>query len=151
MYPLGAEGSRVQGLTGEGGAKTLPASSIRRAGPLHGPHNDAVVPPLPDKEPNVISARKLCLLSVPAIAAVSLTVGTGVAVADDDGYLAQIKKIGLTGDSTALIQLGHLICADRANGDTPDQLAQVVQKQNPGISLSDATGVVSAAESNYCP
>ena len=99
----------------------------------------------------MISARKLYLLSAPAIVAAALTAGTGVAVADDDGYLAQIKKIGLTGDSTALIQLGHLICVDRANGDTPDQLAQVVQKQNPGISLSDATGVVSAAESNYCP
>jgi hypothetical protein len=99
----------------------------------------------------VISARKLYLLTAPAIIATTLTVGTGVAVADDDGYLAQIKKIGLTGDPTGLIQLGHLICADRANGDTPDQLAQVVQKQNPGISLGDATGVVSAAESNYCP
>ncbi len=99
----------------------------------------------------MISARKLCLLSVPAIAAVSLTVGTGVAAADDDGYLAQIHKIGLTGDKDSLIQLGHLICADRSAGETPDQLAQVVQSKNPGISLSDATGVVSAAESNYCP
>ncbi|MCV7167730.1 DUF732 domain-containing protein [Mycobacterium stomatepiae] len=99
-----------------------------------------------------MSARKLFLVSAPAIAvAGALTVGTGIAVADDDGYLAQIHKIGLTGDSTGLIQLGHLICADRANGETPDQLAQVVQSKNPGISLSDATGVVSAAESNYCP
>ncbi len=99
----------------------------------------------------MISARKLCLLSVPAIAAVSLTMGTGIAVADDDSYLAQIHKIGLTGDKDALIQLGHLICADRSAGETPDQLAQVVQSKNPGISLADATGVVSAAESNYCP
>lgn len=71
--------------------------------------------------------------------------------ADDDAYLAQIHKIGLTGDKDGLIQLGHLICADRSAGETPDQLAQVVQSKNPGISLSDATGVVSAAESNYCP
>jgi hypothetical protein len=129
----------------------LRASSIWRASPLRGQHNDAVDPTPQNKEPTVISARKLYLLTAPAIIATTLTVGTGIAVADDDGYLAQIKKIGLTGDPTGLIQLGHLICADRANGDTPDQLAQVVQKQNPGISLSDATGVVSAAESNYCP
>lgn len=99
----------------------------------------------------MISARKLYLLSAPAIVAAALTVGTGVAVADDDSYLAQIHKIGLTGDKDALIQLGHLICADRSAGETPDQLAQVVQSKNPGISLSDATGVVSAAESAYCP
>ena len=75
----------------------------------------------------MISPRKLYLLSAPAIVAAALTVGTGVAVADDDSYLAQIHKIGLTGDKDSLIQLGHLICADRSAGETPDQLAQVVQ------------------------
>ncbi len=80
----------------------------------------------------MISARKLYLLSVPAIAAISLTAGTGVAVADDDSYLAQIHKIGLTGDKDTLIQLGHLICADRSAGETPDQLAQVVQSKTRG-------------------
>ncbi len=93
----------------------------------------------------MISARQLSFLIAPALVAAALTFGTGIAVADDDSYLAQIHKIGLTGDKDSLI------FADRSAGETPDQMAQVVQSKNPGINLSDATGVVSAAESNYCP
>jgi Protein of unknown function (DUF732) len=134
----------------------LPASAIHRAVPLRGQHNDAVAPHLPDKEPIVISARKLCLLSVPAIAAVALTAGTGVAVADDDAYLAQLKKIGVSwpsGDDYKLISLGHAICSDRVAGKTPDALAGDVQStlSGGGFSYNDATAIVSAAESNYCP
>jgi hypothetical protein len=136
--------------------RAAPASAIRRAHRLRGQHNDAVATPLPDKEPIVISARKLCLLSVPVIAAISLTAGTGVAVADDDAYLAQLKKIGVSwpsGDDYKLISLGHAICADRTAGKTPDALAGDVQSalSGGGFSYSDATAIVSAAESNYCP
>jgi len=99
----------------------------------------------------VITARRLRLLSIPAIVAASLALSTGVAAADDDAYVAQVHSLGLTGDRDALISLGHAICADRSSGATPDQLAQVVQTKFTGANYKDATAVVSAAESAYCP
>lgn len=67
---------------------------------------------------SVCGLRMLC---IPAVVAAALTVGSGIAVADDDGYLAQLKKIGVAwqpGGDTTLIQLGHAICSDRAAGKT---------------------------------
>jgi hypothetical protein len=99
--------------------------------------------------------RGLRLLCIPAVITAALTVGSGVAAADDDGYLAQLKKIGVvwqSGGDTTLIQLGHAICSDRAAGKTPDQLATDVHSGlNSSFNYSDATAIVSAAESNYCP
>ncbi|SPM41500.1 hypothetical protein X425_00812 [Mycobacterium numidiamassiliense] len=102
-----------------------------------------------------MSVRGLRLLCIPAAIAAVLTAGSGVATADDDGYLAQLKKIGVVwqpgGDST-LISLGHAICSNRAAGQTPDQLAADVHSGlNSSFSYADATAIVSAAESNYCP
>jgi hypothetical protein len=102
-----------------------------------------------------MSVRGLHLITVPALVAAALTIGSGVAAADDDGYLAQLKKVGVvwqSGGDTTLIQLGHAICSDRAGGKTPDQLATDVHSMlNSSFSYSDATAIVSAAESNYCP
>lgn len=97
----------------------------------------------------------LRLLGIPAVVAAALTLGSGIASADDDGYLAQLKKIGVVwqsgGDST-LIQLGHAICSDRAAGKTPDELATDVKSGlSSSFTYSDAAAIVSAAESNYCP
>lgn len=102
-----------------------------------------------------MSVRGLRLITIPALVAAALTIGSGVAVADDDGYLAQLKKIGVVwqpgGDST-LIALGHAICANRSAGQTPDQLAADVHSGlNSSFNYGDATAIVSAAESNYCP
>ncbi|QGW33013.1 hypothetical protein MAA44156_02815 [Mycobacterium avium subsp. avium] len=101
---------------------------------------------------SVCGLRMLC---IPAAVAAALTVGSGIAVADDDGYLAQLKKIGVAwqpGGDTTLIQLGHAICSDRAAGKTPDELAADVHSGlNSSFNYADATAIVSAAESNYCP
>lgn len=100
----------------------------------------------------VCGLRMLC---IPAFVAAALTVGSGVAAADDDGYLGQLKKIGVVwqpGGEGTLISLGHAICSDRAAGKTPDELATDVHSGlNSSFNYGDATAIVSAAESNYCP
>lgn len=100
----------------------------------------------------VCGLRMLC---IPAVVAAALTVGSGVAVADDDGYLGQLKKIGVVwqpGGEGTLISLGHAICSDRAAGKTPDELATDVHSGlTSSFNYGDATAIVSAAESNYCP
>ncbi|WP_414686524.1 DUF732 domain-containing protein [Mycobacterium sp.] len=98
-----------------------------------------------------MSVRKLRLLCIPAVAAAALSLNSGIAVADDDSYLAQMSKLGFTGDKDTMIALGHAICADRSQGMTPDDLAKVVQTKFSNATYQDATAAVSAAESAYCP
>lgn len=98
-----------------------------------------------------MSVRGLRLLCIPAVVAAALTVGTGIAVADDDSYIAQMTKLGFSGDKDTMIALAHAICSDRSTGDTPDQLAHVVQTKFTNATYQDATAAVSAAESAYCP
>lgn len=67
---------------------------------------------------SVCGLRMLC---IPAVVAAALTVGSGIAVADDDGYLAQLKKIGVAwqpGGDTTLIQLGRDLLGPR-RGQNP--------------------------------
>lgn len=112
-----------------------------------------------EKERNLFSPRWLRNSVVPAIvAAAALTTSTAIAGADatDDAYLAQLHKVGVTwpaGEDSVAISLGHAICVDRNNGFTPDQIATDVHSQlnGKGFSYADATAIVSAAESNYCP
>jgi hypothetical protein len=56
------------------------------------------------------------------------------------------------GDSD-IIGMGHAICADRMAGKTPDAIAADLHSQlsSKGYSFADLTGMVSAAESTYCP
>ncbi|MDP7726857.1 DUF732 domain-containing protein [Mycobacterium gordonae] len=98
-----------------------------------------------------MSLRGLRLLVVPAIVATGFSLSSGIALADDDAYLAQMGKLGFSGDKDTMIALGHAICADRSQGYTPDQLAQVVQTKFSNATYQDATAAVSAAESAYCP
>ncbi|BAX93822.1 DUF732 domain-containing protein [Mycobacterium shigaense] len=98
-----------------------------------------------------MSVRGLRLMCIPVVVAAALTVGSGVAVADDDSYIAQLTKLGFSGDRDSLIALGHAICSDRSTGYTPDQLAQVVQTKFTNATYADATSVISAAESAYWP
>ncbi len=88
----------------------------------------------------------------------ALTTGTAIAVADstDDAFLTQMHKLGFTwpaGDDSAIIAMGHQICADRMAGKTPDAIAQDIHSTlgSKGITFADVTSMVSAAESNYCP
>jgi hypothetical protein len=103
------------------------------------------------KEASVMSLRGLRLLVIPAIVATGFSLSSGIALADDDAYLAQMSKLGFTGDKDTMIALGHAICADRSMGETPDQLAKVVQTKFTNATYQDATAAVSAAESAYCP
>jgi hypothetical protein len=98
-----------------------------------------------------MSVRGLRLLTIPAVVAAALTVGSGVAVADDDAYIAQMTKLGFSGDRDGMIALAHAICSDRSSGYTPDQLAKVVETKFTNATYQDATAAVSAAESAYCP
>jgi hypothetical protein len=107
----------------------------------------------------VFSPRRLRNSIFPVIiAAAALTMSSAIAVADstDDAYLAQLHKLGVTwpaGEDSVAVALGHAICVDRNNGFTPDQIATDVHNQlnGKGFSYQDATAIVSAAESNYCP
>jgi len=108
------------------------------------------------KESSVIS--KLRLLTVPVAIAASMTMGAAVAFAEsaDDTYIAKLHALGVTwpaGEDSDAISLGHQICADRNAGKTPDQLAEEVASalKPKGFTYQDATAIVSAAESNYCP
>jgi Protein of unknown function (DUF732) len=98
-----------------------------------------------------MSVRGLRLLCIPAAIAVAATLSSGIASADDESYLAQMGKLGFTGDKDTMIALGHAICADRSQGMTPDDLAKVVETKFTNATYQDATAAVSAAESAYCP
>jgi hypothetical protein len=52
-----------------------------------------------------------------------------------------------------MISMGHGICSDRLAGKTPDAVAADLHGQlsSKGYSFADLTGMVSAAESTYCP
>jgi hypothetical protein len=106
----------------------------------------------------VISVRRLRLMTIPVIVAASFTTGTAIALADspDDQYIAKLHSLGVTwpaGEDSDAISLGHTICADRTAGKTPDQMAADIHSalSPKGFTYSDATAIVSAAESAYCP
>jgi hypothetical protein len=111
------------------------------------------------KEPSVFSPRRLGNLTIPVIiAAATITTSTAIAVADstDDAFIAKMHSLGVTwpaGEDSVAISLGHAICADRNAGNTPDAIATDVHNQlnGKGFTYQDATAIVSAAESTYCP
>ncbi|WP_232066555.1 DUF732 domain-containing protein [Mycobacterium parmense] len=74
----------------------------------------------------------------------------------DDTYLGKLHGLGFTWSSGAdadMISIGHQICADRNAGKTPDAIASDIHSSlsSKGYSFADVTGMVSAAESTYCP
>jgi Protein of unknown function (DUF732) len=104
------------------------------------------------------SHRWFTRLTIPLIISAALTTGTAVATADssDDAYLSKLKNLGFTWQSGAdsdIIGMGHSICSDRLAGKTPDAIAADLHGQlsSKGYSFADITGMVSAAESVYCP
>jgi Protein of unknown function (DUF732) len=52
-----------------------------------------------------------------------------------------------------MIAMAHGICSDRLAGKTPDAIAADLHSSlsSKGYSFVDLTGMVSAAESTYCP
>jgi Protein of unknown function (DUF732) len=107
----------------------------------------------------VFSPRRLAKLTIPVIiAAATIPTSTAIAVADinDDAFLAKMHSLGVTwpaGEDSVAVSLGHAICADRNAGNTPDAIATDVHNQlnGKGFTYQDATAIVSAAESTYCP
>jgi hypothetical protein len=104
------------------------------------------------------SPRWLTALAVPALVSAALLSTSAVALADatDDAFLTQMHKLGFTwpaGDDSSIVVMGHQICADRMAGKTPDAIASDIHStmEAKGISFSDVTSMVSAAESSYCP
>ncbi|OBA76982.1 hypothetical protein A5641_19640 [Mycobacterium sp. 1554424.7] len=102
--------------------------------------------------------RWLAKLTIPVMVSAALTASTAIASADstDDAYLAKLKNLGFTWQSGAdsdMVSMGHSICADRMAGKTPDVIASDLHSQlaSKGYSFADLTGMVSAAESVYCP
>ncbi|OBG18666.1 DUF732 domain-containing protein [Mycobacterium sp. 852002-51057_SCH5723018] len=106
----------------------------------------------------MFAPRWLAKLTIPVIVGAALTTGTGIAMADsnDDTYLTKLKSLGFTwtsGGDSDIVALGHQICAERMSGKTPDAIATDTHANlsSKGYSFADVTGMVSAAESVYCP
>lgn len=103
-------------------------------------------------------SRWLAPITIPVIIGAALTTGTAIASADatDDTYLGKLHTLGFSWSSESdsdMVSIGHQICADRNSGKTPDAIAQDIHSTlgAKGYSFADVTGMVSAAESTYCP
>jgi hypothetical protein len=105
----------------------------------------------------VFTVRRLAKFTIPVIvAAAAVTTSTAVAVADDAAFMDKLHSLGVSwpaGEDSVAINLGHAICTDRNNGETPDQIAGDVHNllNGKGFTYQDATAIVSAAESTICP
>ena len=104
------------------------------------------------------SRRWLTKLTIPVVFGAALTTGTAIAFADanDDAYLSKLHTLGFnwaSGGDSDIIAMGHGICSDRMAGKTPDAIASDLHSElsSKGYSFADLTGMVSAAESVYCP
>lgn len=106
----------------------------------------------------MFQSRWLAKLTIPVMVGAALTASTAIAMADstDDTYLAKLHALGFdwnSGGDSDIIGMGHAICADRMAGKTPDAIAADLHSSlsSKGYSFADLTGMVSAAESTYCP
>ena len=105
----------------------------------------------------MFSAHWLAKLTIPVMVGTALAVSTAIASADatDDTFVGKMHSLGFTwpaGDDSAIVSMGHQICADRNAGKTPDAIAQDIHSTlgPKGITFADVTSMVSAAESTYC-
>ena len=104
------------------------------------------------------SRRRLAGLTVPILVGAALVSSVATATADptNDGYLAQLRALGVNfppDRDEAVIAVAHLICYDRRWGYTPDAIAEDVHAfLGPrGVDFEDVTSMVGLAESTYCP
>lgn len=109
----------------------------------------------------MMSLRRLTVLSAPLLVGAALLSNPASALADtasdpDETFLTQMHRLGFTwpaGEDAPVIALGKQICADRKDGETPDAISQDIRSAlgSKTITFPDATSMVSAAESDYCP
>lgn len=102
--------------------------------------------------------RWMAKLTIPVMVGAALTASTAIAMADstDEAYIGKLHGLGFTwasGADSDMVAIGHQICADRMAGQTPDAIASDIHGtlSSKGYSFADVTGMVSAAESVYCP
>jgi len=108
----------------------------------------------------MISLGRLTAFLAPALVGAGLLINPAPALADssdpDGTFLAEMHALGFTwpaGDDAPVIALGRQICADRKDGRTPDSIGHDIHSAlgPKSITYSEATSVVTAAVSNYCP
>ncbi|MFN6545062.1 DUF732 domain-containing protein [Mycolicibacterium nivoides] len=78
------------------------------------------------------------------------------ALADDQGYLAEVSSLGLPvsdDNRDVLVQLGRQACltAHEDPAMRPDDLAMQIAEARSAYPFEKATVVVTAALHNYCP
>jgi hypothetical protein len=126
--------------------------------PARHPYTDDTLDVDKKRRHEMFAPRWLTKLTIPVLVGAALTVSTAIATADsnDDQYLGKLKNLGFTwqsGGDSDIVSMGHGICSDRMAGKTPDAIASDLHSQlvSKGYSFADITGMVSAAESVYCP
>jgi hypothetical protein len=100
----------------------------------------------------------LARLTIPMMAGAALVGSAATATANpaDDGYLAQLRAVGITwppGREDAVIGEAHLICDDLRWGMTPQDTATDIHAHLDarGVTLLEAGTMVNAAHSTFCP
>jgi Protein of unknown function (DUF732) len=104
------------------------------------------------------SPRWLAKLVVPVIAGAAMATSAATAAADptNDGYLAQLRGIGITwpeGHDQSMVGMAYLVCDDLGWGWTPQQIANHVHANldQDGVTVLDVGAMVNLAHSTYCP
>ncbi len=103
-------------------------------------------------------SRWLTTLTIPALVGAAVITSAASAAADsrDDGYLSELKGLGLSwpqGHEAPLVELAGLICQDLGWGWTPDRITQDIHASMSGqmVSYAQVAGMVNLARSTYCP
>ncbi len=76
-----------------------------------------------------------------------------IADSDDDDFLCALHKQGITnqfGDQ-GLINLGHMICDQRAEGYSENAIMSMGKLHGNKMTGQDVKVIVSSAEAAYCP
>jgi hypothetical protein len=100
--------------------------------------------------------RKLVVLAA-AVSASVAALGSGIARADDMGYLRQLDNVNIPSDSPfEIITMGHAVCASLANGKSASETEQAIMTRGratgePDWSKSQADWLIAAAVVNLCP
>jgi Protein of unknown function (DUF732) len=99
--------------------------------------------------------RRLVVLAAVSVSVVTL--GSGIARADDMGYLRQLDAVNIPSDSPyEVLTMGHSVCAAFASGRSSSSIEQAIMAKGratdePGWSKSQADWLIAAAVVNLCP
>jgi hypothetical protein len=100
--------------------------------------------------------RRLVVLAA-AVSVSAVTLGSGIARADDMGYLRQLEAVNIPSDSPyEVLIMGHDVCAGFASGRTASAIEQAIMTKGratdePAWSKSQADWLIAAAVVNLCP